>query len=117
MLNILLDDVKKGDEYLFFAFNLNDIDEKLERIFVQHNFDRLEKKLKIRGMAPIEMKKSFKNSKINIKFVNFPLLTSFTIVNDKIMMLDWQEKPVGFLIESVSLTKKYTDFFNHIWDM
>ena len=56
MLNLLIDDSKKGDEYLFFAINIKEQNEEIQEIYLKNDVKRKDKGLIIKGLAPKELK-------------------------------------------------------------
>jgi len=118
MLNILIENTKKGDEFLFFPVRGEDQDEDIQIFFHAYDLKRAEKKLKIKGLAPKELKPLFKNRKAhNMKYTNFPLPTNISICKDKICFFSWGEKPVGYMIKSKQIIEIFKTFFNSVWNI
>lgn len=116
MLNILIEDTKKGNEYLFFSAYVKEKNEEIQKFFKKYDAKRKAKGLIVKGLAPKELKPLFVKRKIlNMKYSNFPILSDISICNNKIIFISWGEKPIGYLIHSKQISKKYKEFFNKIW--
>lgn len=117
MLNILIDDAKKGDNYYFFATYLKDRNEEVQQFFKQYDLKRKEKGLMIRGLAPKELKPLFEGRKVlQMKYPHFHIPSDISICNKKVALIVWGEKPVGYLIYSPQIAEMYTEFFLKIWN-
>ena len=118
MLNIIIENTKKGDEFLFFPVRGEDQDEEIQKFFLSYDLKRAEKKLKVRGLAPKELKPLFKKRKIhNMKYTSMPLPANISICQDKICFFSWGEKPVGYLIRSKQIVSIFKNFFDGVWRM
>lgn len=118
MLNILIENSKKGDEYLFFTINVKEQNKEIQEFFIKYDQKRKEKGLIIKGLASKELKDLFKDRKIlKMKYTDFPIPSNISICKDRIAFFSWGEKPVGYLIESKQISKMYKNFFCQIWDM
>ncbi len=116
MLNMLIDDARKGDEYIFFPVRADSKDEEIQKFFLNYDLKRAEKKLKLRGLASPEMKQLFRKRKIhNMRYPKFPLPSNISICRDKICFFSWGEKPVGYMIRSRQIVDMYKEYFNKIW--
>lgn len=118
MLNLLIEDAKKGDEYLFFSVNVEQKNEEIQEFFSQYDVKRKERGLRIKGLAPKELKKLFVKRKVLImKYTNFPTPSNISICKDKTAIFSWEEKPVGYLIKSKQIANMYKKYFNEIWKL
>jgi len=116
MLNILTEDAKKGDKYLFFANNIKDNNEEIQSFFVKYDIKRKEMGLKIRGLASKEIKYLFVKRKfLKMKYPDFPIPSNISIFKNKVVFFSWGEKPIGYLIKSEQITEMYTQLFDRIW--
>ncbi len=116
MLNILIEDAKKSDEYLFFSVYVKEKNEEIQKFFRSYDMKRKERGMIVRGLAPKELKPLFVKRKIlNMRYPNFPILSDTGICNDKIVFISWDEKPIGYLIHSKQISDKYREFFNKTW--
>lgn len=117
MLNLLIEDAKKGDEYLFFSVNVEQENEEIQEFFSRYDAKRKERGLKIKGLAPKELKKLFAKRKIlKMKYPNFPIPSNISICKDKTAIFSWEEKPVGYLIKSKQIANMFKKFFNELWN-
>lgn len=116
MLNSLIEDTKKGDEYLFFTVNVKDQNEEIQRFFRKYDGKRKEKRLVAKGLAPEELKPFFKGRPyLKMKYTNHPIPSNISICNNKLAMFSWGEKPVGYLISSRQMAAILASFFASIW--
>ncbi len=116
MLNLLIEDTKKDDEYLFFAINVKENNKEIQKFFLKYDNKRKDKGLIVKGLAPENMKELFINRKVlKMKYTKFPIPSNISICKNKIALFSWSEKPVGFLIISEQIAAMYKDFFNNIW--
>ena len=117
MLNLLIEDTKKEDEYLFFAVNVNQENKEIQEFFSMYDIKRKSKGLIIKGLATKEIKNLFiKRKLLKMKYPNFPIPSNTSICNDKIAFFSWEEKPVGYLIKSKQISEIYKNYFHEIWD-
>ena len=118
MLNILIEDAKKGDEYLFFAVDVDEKNQKIQDFFWKYDIKRKDKGLIVKGLADREFQSLFKKRRfIKIRYTHFPILSNVSVCNDKVALFSWADKPVGYLIKSKEITKIYRDFFNKVWKL
>ncbi len=116
LLNQLIEGSQKGDDYLFFATALSEKNEEIQKFFHRFDLKRKEKGLVVRGLAPLELKSLFQGRPIlKMKYPPFPLPSDLSICNDKIALIAWGEKPIGYLITSRQIAMVYQQFFELIW--
>jgi len=118
MLNLFIEDTKKGEEFLFFAADTPNLNKEIQEFFEKYDFKRKEKGLYVRGLAPKNLKPLFENRRkiLHMRYPDFPIPKSIGIVRDRIEITCWQEKPVGYLIRSKEIADSYRELFNDIWD-
>jgi|SRR3989344_666623 len=117
MLNILIEDTKKGDEYCFFASYLNEKNEEVQQFFKKYDIKRKDKGLIIKGLAPKELKLLFIDRKsLKMKYTEFPIPHGISICKNKIAFISWGEKPIGYLIKSEQISQMFKEFFNNLWN-
>ena len=66
MLNLFIENSKKGNEYLFFAINVKEQNEEIQKFFISYDTKRKDKGLIIRGLAPKELKKLYNLFRVNV---------------------------------------------------
>ncbi|MFH0701365.1 MAG: helix-turn-helix domain-containing protein [Candidatus Woesearchaeota archaeon] len=116
MLNLLIEDAKKGEEYLFFAINVPKQNEEIQKFFLNYDLKRKEKGLVVKGIAPKEEKKLFEGRKyLQMKYTNLPIPSNISICNRKICFFTWETKPVGYLIKSRQLSQIHAEYFKNMW--
>ena len=120
MLLELIEDGKKSDEYLFFSADVEFMNKEIQDFFRKFDPIRKEKGLKTKGFAPLRLKKYYegrtKKYFMQMKYTTEPLPPNMGIFKNKITLLTWGEKPVGYLIHSQQLANIYRNFFTLLWD-
>lgn len=118
MLNLIIENTKKGEEYLFFATYFPGKNKEIQDFFEKYDFRRKEQGLYVRGLASPELKPLFLNRSkiIHVKYPKFPIPRDITIVKDIVSIISWGERPTGFLLRSKQLATIYRDLFNEIWE-
>lgn len=117
MLNILIEDTRRGEEYLFFSVNVKELNEEIQEFFQMYDAKRKAKGLIVNGLAPKNLKKLFIKRKIlKIKYVDFPIPSNISICKDRIAFFSWGEKPVGYLIKSKQIAEMYKKYFKDVWN-
>src|SRR3989338_2313210 len=116
MLLELIKDTKPGDDYLFFSQDVEQLNKEIQQFFMRYDPKRKAKKLNVKGIAPLHLKKLYehrvKKGMMKMKYTTIAMPTAIAICNDKLVLLSWEEKPVGYLIHSKQLAEKYTKFFH-----
>jgi len=117
MLNTIIDESKAGDDYFFFATNIEERNEEIQEFFTRYDIKRKERGLHIRGLAPKSVKHLFAGrSALKMKFPDFPIPSDITVCDDKVALIAWEDKPVGYLIRSKQIYTIYRKFFEDIWN-
>lgn len=116
MLNLFIDDARKGDEYLFFAVNVKEQNKEIQEFFEKYDLKRKEKELIVKGLAPKEMRSLFeKREFLRMRYITFPIPSNISVFKNKIAFFSWGEKPVGYLITSQQIADIFRAFFQEIW--
>ena len=114
LFNILVEDSKKGDEFLFFAPDLPKIEE-IQKFYEMYDIKRHSRGLLVKGIAPKKLKPLFKKRRYTkMKYTDMPLPANTSICN-KMAIMSWDEKPFGILISSRNIIQRQKDFFNALW--
>jgi sugar-specific transcriptional regulator TrmB len=119
LLNILIEDAKKGEEFLFFSAEAEtqEKSEEIQKFYEIYDAKRKEKGLIIKGIANIQLKPFFKRRKyLKMKYTKLPVPANTGICKDKMVLISWGEKPTGVLINSRNIIEKQKKFFNAFWD-
>jgi sugar-specific transcriptional regulator TrmB len=121
MLNELVKDAKKADEFLFFVFDTKK-SEDYEKVyeFYRKDFHEERKKLGLveKGIAPLRLKEYILRAKWTkkcVKFTNLPVLTNISILNNKVAFTPWDNGEICFLIKSEQLAEEFRNYFYSIW--
>ncbi len=118
MLNLLISDSKKGDEYLFFSTDIEGSNKEIQDFWATTDRNREEKGLEIRGIARPELKPLYvKRKLIKMRYTGLPILASVTIHNGKVSMLSFEKRPVGYLLHSKQMFEIYKKFFEETWKL
>lgn len=113
----LLDNSEDKEEYVFFyKYDIESI-KKVHEFFSKMDIEDYYKKLETRAIFSSEYKKLFnkRKNKINARFTDQPIPSSINIFNNKVLIISWTEKPVGYLIESLEISEMFKEFFESIW--
>ena len=109
-----------GAEYLFFSINPKSYKDanKLFEFFRFFERERHRRKIYGRGIAPRELKYSFRGRDMRrILFVDFPILYNITIYGDKFIMNSFEENNmVSIFIFSKNLASTFREYWHSIWD-
>jgi len=117
LLNILIENTKRGDEFLFFSADIDEKNKEIQRFYKRYDIKRKDKGLITKGIAPKKLKLLFKKRKyLKMKYTNMPLPANTGICNNKMALISWGEKPTGILIQSKQIVKKQKEFFNELWE-
>lgn len=118
----ILKTMKKGEEYYFFQFPYEKLkNEKLILFFQNYHLKRAEKGINVRGISGREgksiLRKIYSVPNTHIRYLDEPSPTVVVIYKNKILMIDWDDKPVAFIIESNAIYKSYKKFFLSKWKL
>lgn len=121
MLYELIKDGRKGEEFLFFVFNVKNPDE-YEKVYdfyrTEFHEERRKKGLVEKGLSPIGLKSIVKKAKWTekcVRFVNFPILANISIFQDKVAFTPWDDGEISFLVKSRQLADSFRGFFYSAW--
>jgi len=118
MLTVFIKDAKKGDDFIFFATSRTGYDKEIQKFFLNYDIKRKEKGLRVRGVALKELKELFEGRKfIKMKYPKFPIPSDISTCNEKVAIISWGEKPVGYLIKSKNISEMYKEYFERVWNI
>jgi hypothetical protein len=75
----------------------------------------------LKGISNIKLKENFEprmkkfDKKWEMRYVDFPIPSGINVFRDKILLLEWGEKPLGILIKSKQIADTYRKLFFDIW--
>lgn len=119
LLNILIENTKKGDEFLMFTAEseTQEKTEEIQKFYERYDAKRKEKGLIVKGIANSKLKPIFEDRKtLKMKYTNLPVPANTGICNNKMVLISWGDKPTGVLINSKNIIEKQKKFFNAFWD-
>jgi HTH-type transcriptional regulator, sugar sensing transcriptional regulator len=117
----ILDELKKGEEFLFIGAPAGDVD-NLRLFFQNLHAKRINRKIKTKGIVNTTTKKKYddmfkgmKNIELRYSSLNFPHAVG--IGNTRVILSLWGDNPIAFEIVSERMVKKYKDFFKSQWEL
>lgn len=119
LLNILIEQAKKGDEFLFFSAEAEteEKSEEIQKFYERYDAKRKEKGLMVKGIATIKLKPFFeRRNTLKMKYTALPIPANTGICNNKMALISWGDKPTGVLITSKQITEKQRQFFTAFWN-
>ncbi len=116
----MLDEWKKGEEYLVFTPGDEFMNEELNEFFKKHHLKRIEKGICVKVLALDSQKefykKSYKNEKnFEFRFTQFSLPAGINIVGNKVSTLIGEPYPIAYVIDSKHVAQRYKIFFHALW--
>ncbi|MBN8548147.1 MAG: hypothetical protein J0M12_02405 [Deltaproteobacteria bacterium] len=116
----LIEDTTPGDDFLFFGFACpnKEYEQAVYAFYREYTYMRVERGLKLRGIAHESMRKKFVENDwphSNIRFVQFPTLNNMSICKNKVIIVPWEETQTSFLISSKSFADNCRDYFENVW--
>jgi len=115
----LMKNSKKKDLGYFFYVHDENYYEKAEKFYIKswHLMRKYGNKWK--GISDKKLKKTKLVKKypsfIKQKYVSFPLPGNIDIMDDKVLIVTWREKPIGILIHSKEVADSYKLYFEAVW--
>lgn len=121
MLYKSIEDAKRGDEYLFFAFSCSnpELTEQAYVFYEQFRKERLRRGLVLKGIGSTAARASFRRTGFDTRtvlFVNYPILENVSICRDKVIMTPWDDRPISFLVTSAQMAASFKGYFYSIWN-
>jgi len=118
--NDILDTMEKGEEYYFFQFPIEKLQNKQVLLFLRNfHLKRSAKGIKVKSIASPECKEIMKEThnlpKTEVRYLENPAPTVVVIYKNKILQLDWGDVPTAFVIKSETIYKSHKKFFLEKW--
>ncbi len=112
----MLKDSKSGDT-IFFSYLYNkDYAEEADLFY--NSIQELSKKVKTRGIANKEYKKSWfaKKAKfLDMRFVDYPIPGIIDVFKDMVFIVSWKPQVIGILIKSESIAENFRNYIKDVW--
>lgn len=116
-MNMLIEDARKGNEFLFFSADVDEKNEEIQKFYEKFDSKRKIKGLVSKGIAPTKLEPLFKKRKyLHMKYSGNAVPANSGICNDKMALISWGEKPKAVLIQSKQIVEKQKIFFNELWN-
>lgn len=116
----LLNGAKEDDDYLFFSFNPENLDDYRHYFKFYKDLDKYkdERGIVTKGIAPNRIKEAFIGRNPDyFLFVDFPVPTNITICNDKIIFLSvGKDQEISYLLHSKEIAENFRKYFYVIWN-
>lgn len=115
----MIDGIKRGTEWLFFAFYSSDpaISKKVHDFYREFEKERNARGIEVRGLAPKAWGQYYRGRKLqNIKLVNVPIIFNVNICADRVIMTPWDDGEISFLIYSQDLGSHFRNYFYSIFN-
>lgn len=113
----MLKDAKKGDIFMTFSIeNPKEYEKAREKVFF--TIKQLEEDKGVINKGIFHENNRYpatKSSRMQKRYVGFPLPPNTLILNDMVAIISWEEEPKGILIHSKNMALKYREFFEHMW--
>lgn len=120
LLNILIEDAKKGEEFLMFTAEADSLEktEEIQKFYEMYDAKRKAKGLVVKGIAGLKMQPVFERRKtLNMKYTDLPLPSNTGICGSKMVLINWGERPTGILIKSRAIVEREKAFFKAFWNL
>ncbi len=118
--NDVLETMHKGEEYYFFQFPKSKLENnQIVTFFRNYHLKRSEKGIRVKGLASKEtrsiMKEAYNLPFTRIRYVSEVLPTVMVVYRDKLLMIEWEERPTAIVIHSKEIAQSYKRFFEEKW--
>jgi sugar-specific transcriptional regulator TrmB len=120
MLYQFIEEARRGDEYLFFAFYTedNDAHEEVHEFLKEYEKERHRRGIVVKGIVPEKARVKYEGRNLkNILFTDKPVLTNIGIFRDKVIMTPWEDGKNSFLVHSPQLAESFRAYFYSMWNL
>jgi len=102
----------------FYKYDSKDA-EKVHEFFSKMDIEDYYNKIDTRAIFSLDYKKLFnkRKNKIKARFIDQPIPSSINICNNKVLIISWGEKPIGYLIESKEISEMFMNLFESTWKL
>ncbi|MDP7182141.1 MAG: helix-turn-helix domain-containing protein [Candidatus Woesearchaeota archaeon] len=117
----LVRQAKKGEEYLSFSFGKEHEDPDIHRFYANLTWRRVEKGLKIRVLCHESARHIMFRygtdiaKRIKLRFTNFTFPQGIVLVGNKLVIVNWEDKPTTIVITSHTITEQFRQFFYELY--
>jgi sugar-specific transcriptional regulator TrmB len=119
MLQTQVKDAVMGkDEFLFMFPDLGERSEEIMNWYMKMYSKRFSKGILQKGIMAKRLEKfGVKKKKRLVKYVDFPIPANIGIFQDKLIIVSWEDKPKGVLIQVKDIVETQRKFFYKLWNM
>jgi sugar-specific transcriptional regulator TrmB len=116
--NILLDGVKKKEDFLFFFTLPKEKEEEFAEFYIKIGKKFRQSGVNLKGISHESYKRAPGVKETvpwtRMRYVGFPVPSTIDICKDKVLLIDWN-KPTGFLIKSQEMADNFRQYFHSVW--
>lgn len=117
----MLDEWQPSEEYLVFSPGDEFQGEELNRFFLKHHLERIDRGITVKILA-LESQRAYYRKKyaavkgFTFRYTELSLPAGINVVHNKVSTLIWRPLPTAFVIDSPYVAKEYRAFFHRLWD-
>jgi sugar-specific transcriptional regulator TrmB len=122
-LTDLIKDAKKGEEYLSFTVRGEHEDPAVSRFYQNITARRLDKGIKTKILSDIRFRSIHEKiyspvliKSINVRYTDFRFPQGIAIFRNKVLFLEWGERPTAIIITSRRMSDQFREYFNDIYE-
>ncbi|MFH1073409.1 MAG: helix-turn-helix domain-containing protein [Nanoarchaeota archaeon] len=123
MIIQLVEQAKRGDEYLSFSLGEEHGDPDISRFLSNLAWRRIEKGLDIKVISSIKARKTIESAyprimlkKLHNRYTSFHFPQGMIVLNDYLIILEWPQRSTAIRIKSRNMAEKYRKFFYDIYE-
>ena len=118
MLNGIIKDSKKGEEYLSFSLIDAHDDSEIIRFYTHYNLRRREKGLKVKVLVNKKVKKIYEKNytkellkKAGVRYTSFTFPQGIVIHKNNVVFLTWSENTMAIKVTNSQMAEQFRSFF------
>jgi len=121
---IVLDSLNKKEEIKYFFSNKKEDSKALEEFYLKYpqfktkieNYYK-NKKITWKGIGPTKGSIDPKWKFMKVRTTKLPVPGNFDITNNYVLIISWQNTPIGILIKSTEIAKYLLEYFDVVWNI
>lgn len=115
MFTSIIEDGRKGEEYLVFSIDDECKDEEINRFLRTLTLKRKEKELDVKLLKNKKHYKREEHGKLKLKYTDFNLPQGITIFKNSVILLTWSKNTTAIKIDSQDYAQQMRTFFLELW--